>query len=443
MTQSDIWQHYDSQQIRSFLFSLEQKYPVSMAQNAYQHLVNFSANQAVPYHQWFKYREGFAGELIRHLLRRSGAQKEEIIVDPFCGSGTTNVVSWLEGYSTLGLDVNPMSAFLTNSKIDHYTGEDLCTAENFLREFAFFRELEWGGKYTELEKYFQPQLFRQLLRIREYLNALPECKGKNILTVAFLAILEDCSDRKRDGNGLRKSPTNIEDAIEYFGQKTCQILKDIQHTVPITGATGYGVYDTAFHLCEQVEDHYSGLPVGAIIFSPPYPNSFDYFESYKLELVLGNFVNSIQEIGALRKKAIRSFVGVEEQQHCDLYIDEIAREIEKVIPLKEKETGKKDARTRKVPDMLRGYFVDMRQVLAQCAQSLAAGKRTYIVIDQSAYMGKVVPTDLLLAYLGEQVGFQVGEIMVCKTARTSTQQLIKYPYLKNQLRGSIVELIKK
>lgn len=58
--------------------------------------------------------------------------------------------------------------------------------------------------------------------------------------------------------------------------------------------------------------------------------------------------------------------------------------------------------------MIRGYFSDMREVLRQCALCLNPGGKTYIVVDQSAYLGKIVPTDLLLAYLGEQEGFAVG-----------------------------------
>lgn len=93
--------------------------------------------------------------------------------------------------------------------------------------------------------------------------------------------------------------------------------------------------------------------------------------------------------------------------------------------------------------MIRGYFSDMREIIKQCSLTLSSGKKTYIVVDQSAYCGKIVPTDLLLAYFGELEGFEVGKIIECRKARTSTQQLNKYPYLKTTLRESIVVLIKK
>ena len=93
--------------------------------------------------------------------------------------------------------------------------------------------------------------------------------------------------------------------------------------------------------------------------------------------------------------------------------------------------------------MLRGYFSDMQEVLEQCSLVLETGRKVYIVVDQSSYVGVIVPTDLLLAYLGEQVGFRVENITECRKSRTSAQQLNRFPYLKNTLRESIVEFEKK
>ena len=118
MTDEKVYNYiYASAELREFLIGLEERYAIEDAQCKYQRLVNFSANIQVPFHQWFKYREGFAAELIQELIKMSGAQDDEVIIDPFCGSGTTNVVAAMRGYPTLGIDVNPMSAFITNAKV--------------------------------------------------------------------------------------------------------------------------------------------------------------------------------------------------------------------------------------------------------------------------------------------------------------------------------------
>lgn len=434
---------YDSDILQKFILSLESRYTIESAEDKYHNLVNFSTNTSVPYHQWFKYREGFASELITELISMSGAQPGECIIDPFCGSGTTNVVSIMNGYDTLGLDVNPMSAFITNAKVDHYKQSDLDSAMSYLEALKHFEEYDFKSSYEDIRKYFNDGNFRELVRIKTFLNTLGDSKAKNILLVAFDSIIIDSSDRKRDGNGLKTRTTKVDNVMHAFHSKVELIISDINLIKPNKLSIGYGVYNTAYELHDEYLKSFSSEKPGAIIFSPPYANSFDYFESYKLELVFGGYANGMAGINELRKKAVRSFIGASQQATSDPYVDMIALEIENAIPLKEKETGKKDARTRKVPNMIRGYFSDMHEVISQCALTLPSGKRTYIVVDQSAYCGKIVPTDLLLAYLGEQEGFEVGRIIECRKARTSTQQLNKYPYLKTTLRESIVELIKK
>ena len=429
--------------MQEFVLGLETKYAIESAKEKYHNLVNFSTNATVPYHQWFNYREGFAGELTKELITMSGAIPGECIIDPFCGSGTTNIVAKLNGYDTLGLDVNPMSAFISNAKITHYSPTDIELVRTLLSGLNHQQNISTNSRYQDIQKYFSEENFHYLVQIKTYIDSVNESKAKSILLVAFDSIIMDCSDRKRDGNGLKKRPSKVTNVIQYYIDKVNLILDDITSVTIPESSCGGCFYNTAYELYSEYNTHLKNIPAGAIIFSPPYANSFDYFESYKLELVFGDYAKNINDISTLRKKAIRSFIGAEKQDSCDYYVDLIASEIDKAIPEKEKETGKKDTRTRKVPNMIRGYFSDMRAVINQCSQILSSGKRTYIVVDQSAYCGIIVPTDLLLAYFGELEGFQAGRIIECRNARTSTQQLNKYPYLKTTLRESIVELIKK
>lgn len=434
---------YNSEELQAFFLSLEERYEIEDARERYHNLVNFSRNSEVPFHQWFKYREGFSGELIEELIEMSGAEKGDIIIDPFTGSGTTNVVAMLKGYSTLGLDANPMSAFIASVKTDCYSRKDIGKARSYLESLADFSEIIEKPAYEDIRKYFNENNFKELLRIKTYIDQLDESKAKNILLAGFISIVEICSDRKRDGNGLKKAPTKVSDVPAEFVAKVNLMLSDIAAEMDHDGVRGFGIYDTAFHLKDRFDECCQGKRAGVIIFSPPYANSFDYFESYKLELVFGDYADGLGGISELRKKAVRSFVGAGKQDECDIYVDALAREIEEAVPEKEKESGRRDSRTRKVPDMLRGYFYDMREVIHQCGLCLERGRKTYIVVDQSAYIGKIVPTDLLFGYLAEKEGFQVGKIIACRRTRTSTQQLRKYPYLKTAIRESIVELVKK
>src|SRR5699024_5357595 len=180
------------------------------------------------------------------------------------------------------------------------------------------------------------------------------------------------------------------------------ILSDVEFNLNKSKNISYAKLDTAFNLSRSYREVFGNRKVGAIIFSPPYANSFDYFESYKLELVMGRFVKSIKDIKKYRNMAVRSFVNNSKEKIVeDYYIDLLAKEIEQVIPIKEAKTKRKDHRTRKVPKMIRSYFSDMEKIIAQCSEILEKDRRIYIVVDQSSYLGKIIPTDILLGYIAE------------------------------------------
>jgi site-specific DNA-methyltransferase (adenine-specific) len=123
-------------------------------------------------------------------------------------------------------------------------------------------------------------------------------------------------------------------------------------------------------------------------------------------------------------------------------VEKLSAEILKRIPEKEAETGVRDGRTRLVPNMLRGYFEDMNQVMKSGFDSLSSGGMMHIVVDQSAYVGVPIPTDLIFAALAKDIGYEVTGVISCRRANTSGQQLKKFPYLKDLLRESIVSLRK-
>lgn len=162
-----------------------------------------------------------------------------------------------------------------------------------------------------------------------------------------------------------------------------------------------------------------------------------------MELLFGQLL-SPDDYQKHKKKQIRNYrICYGKELHSEYPIVEmLCNEIREEIPKKEVRTGKRDGRTRLMPNMLCGYFCDMGKVLKQLYEALDNGGSCYIVVDQSAYVGVIVPTDVILADIAKSCGFKVEEIVVCRKANTSGQQLKAYPYLGQTLRESIVCLKK-
>lgn len=444
---------YKDERLKKAVYDLEKKYKVVNEIDYFNQLVNFSKNKNIPYHGWFKYREGYSFTLISELIRRSQISKNEFVFDPFCGSGTTVVEAVLKGYSGCGIDINPMSAFISEIKCRSYSDDEMNDLSQFKDYFINNypnkeTSIDYLEKYGEVKKFFNDENYSDLLRIRELIDAILSSKGKKIFEFflcAYISIIEDVSDRKRDGNGLKTQKSKVNNVLEVYLEKITLMLNDITKNRIEEGVNAKLEFGNAMELSKIVR-RYEGIlnkELGAIMYSPPYANSFDYFESYKMEIILADYASDMKGISSFRKQAVESFIGRnEKREKARNLIDWMAEEIELAIPEKEALTGKRDSRTRKVPKMIRGYFTDMEKVISESSDVLKSGKKCYIVVDQSAYLGRIVPTDLFFAAIAEEYNFKVSEIIICRTAKTSGQQIQKYPYLRNSLRESIVVLQK-
>ena len=444
---------YSNQHLKDFIYGLENKYNITNEVDFFNQLVNFSKNKNVPYHGWFKYREGFSYTLIKELLKRCDLNEDEYVLDPFCGCGTTIVEAKLNGLSGIGIDINPVSAFISEVKCYSYDYEEILVIKNYasriINQIKIIKiEKQYMERYKEVKKFFNEDNFEELILIRQMLDSNKNKLSSKIydfFLCAYICIIEEVSDRKRDGNGLKTSKSKISNVTEYYLEKIDEMVSDIESNRISNNLVSIVEQGNAMKLSETVNKYASKIhkTIGTIMYSPPYANSFDYFESYKMEVILADYATNMKGIKTYRQQAIESFIGRPDVRDDNRdFIEWMADEIADAIPEKEARTGRKDTRTRKVPKMIKGYFTDMEKVISESSKVLPSGKKCYIVVDQSAYLGKIVPTDLFLATIAEDYGFKVNEIIMCRIAKTSGQQIQLYPYLRDSLRESIVVLEK-
>lgn len=433
---------YKNKILAEIFDSYEEKYKDCSVNYQWKNFVNFSTSAKAAYHQWLPYREGYSEQLIRFIIDEEQIPQNMCVVDPFCGSGTTLIAASGLGYANLGIDINPMSVFLSKAKLNMLNHEVIESAEPIELKLVVASEA-LKEKHSELKKYFDEWIYNDLIKLLTIVEITEEVGKKNLLQLAFICIIESCSNRKRDGNGLRSAVTKVKSVEKEFNNKLLEIKEDLLKDIG-DKPNSVVVFDSAVNIEKVYSDNRNKVgKVGGIIFSPPYANSFDYFESYKIELLLGEFVGGVKELKDLRKKAIRSFVGAR-CGDCEIdTVNMLADEIERAVPEKEEKKGKADGRSRKVPDMIRGYFCDMEKTIKGCAQILEKGRFINIVVDRSAYLGKIVPTDLILCEIAETCGLSVVKIVECKKTRTSVQQQKDYPYMKGGLRSTVIKLKKE
>src|ERR1700674_1081108 len=67
-------------------------------------------------HEWYRIILGYPDRLVTELLIRFEARPGQLVVDPFCGAGTTLVECMKMGIDSIGIDANPSSCFSARVK---------------------------------------------------------------------------------------------------------------------------------------------------------------------------------------------------------------------------------------------------------------------------------------------------------------------------------------
>lgn len=409
--------------------------------------VNFDGSSTVPVHRWFRYREGFSPAILDQL---NGHRR---IFDPFCGCGTTLMEAKRRGVHAVGTDVNPLAVFVAKVKTRDYDATHGQDFESWVLRAAQCRNTWPAPVMPLLPKLFQPEALDELLKLRMGLEACDDRKIRDLLFLCWLNILEGCSNVFKEGNGLkyrnkkrkRSKYDTVPEAVwipRYFGpslrafvqqrwRDQCRAVSGDFAQFRRQETSEINIFERSCldaTLSDEVQT------CDASVFSPPYANRFDYFESFKIELWMGNFVNDPAQMRALRNRSMRNNLTVKTGAVKK------REDLEGFLALMDDNASSVRMGIR---ETLRGYFDDV-VVLARNLQAvLEPGGRVLCVIGNSAYAGVLVPTDLLCGVIFREAGFTVESIEVARHLHVSSQQRSKMVAgLEPYMRESVITCIR-
>ena len=389
-----------------------------------------SSNQPalqIPFQRWFKFKEAFSPQFILQCVR-SMERFPTSCLDPFGGSGTTALTCQLLGVEPTTIEVNPFLADLIASKLQSYDLESL--------KRDYLEVLEVSGKLavdptgvlkeapdTLVEPgrnsrwIYSRAAAKRILAIREAISFISSESHRTLLLVVLGSILVPLSNVVVNGKG-RKYRQGWE-TRQKFGGDVDRGFRDAFLAVYTDLARFSSATRTGFtllrgdsrQLIEQCE------PVDLVIFSPPYPNSFDYTDIYNLELWMLGYLSCRDDNTALRNETVRSHVQVKR----DFSAAELpSRELKRAYGLLCRH--RRDLWDKNIPEMVLAYFGDMHTILRQVRRKLKRGGRAFLVVGNSKYAGVVIDTASILTELAPTGGFNFCRAEAIRSMRASAQQ---------------------
>ncbi|RMD89697.1 MAG: hypothetical protein D6813_10260 [Calditrichaeota bacterium] len=381
--------------------------------------VTYVPNKHIPVYNWFRYKEGFSRDLVFHLLKDLGVGKEETILDPFAGCGTTLLACKEYGCPAVGLEILPIAVYVTTVKLLNWPDPQILkkSIDRLLHKPVDHPKSQFPDVEI-IKKAFSPEVQKHILFYRDSILEFPP-PVRDFLMLGLISILEQISYTSKDGQFLRLVSKKIPPVKEVLRRQLMQMFMDLQkqqqflfkndRNVPIEIFEG-----DAREMCLPTKYHGK---ISGVITSPPYLNRYDYSRTYALELCTIS-VETFDELRGLRHRLLRSHIESKELKGREINLPALD-EILKVL-------AQKSLNNNRIPVMIKGYFEDMNLVIKNLSVYLKKGGKVALVVANARFEGEYIPTDLMLCELAKQHGFETRKIWITRFKGNSSQQMAKY-----------------
>lgn len=377
-------------------------------------------NVDAPVHDWYRFVLSFPPHLVQEYIEKFDIKQGDIVLDPFCGTGTANVECKKHGIASIGVEANPITYFASSTKCNwsadtsqmYQEAEQIAyQATGLINNCIELRRLTEEQNKLILKNSISEKPLNQVLILRDVILAAHSQYESYFLLALAKNIVYSYSNLKFGPEvGISRKKIHDVDVVSLW---LCQILtmqKDIQQ---------YSLQkDVSSFIINGDSRSISSLPirkkVNFIITSPPYPNEKDYSRTTRLESVLLGFINSKEQLRSVKAQFIRSNTKNVYKADCDSqYVANIPSitALSRAIEEKRIELDKTSGFEKLYSSVVKLYFGGMAKHFQELKSVLAKNARlAYVVGDQASYFKIPIKTAELLAEVAENMGYEVEGI---------------------------------
>ena len=381
----------------------------------------------LPFQTWRRFKEAFAPELVERALTET-RESVRHISDPFGGSGTTALAAQFLGIRPTTIEVNPYLADLIEAKVSTL---DFRNTSTFYRQVVervanaegptdpvfegappTFVEPGVNGRYI-----FSRDVARRILVFRSAIDDVVDAAHRRLFRVLLASTTVPSSNVVVSGKGRRyrarwrerQSPPTVIDNL--FRDGVLQAIQELRQFCMRKCLEYRVLRGDARKRIVEIGPH------DLSVFSPPYPNSFDYTDVYNVELWTLGYLNGAEANRRLRRSTLNSHVQlIRGFEHAGVVSETLTRTVGALRDMRPRLWN------RHIPEMIGAYARDMWIVMRRLSILLRPFGRVYMVVGDSRYAGIVVPVAEIISEIAQRVGFDVKRLEPFRAMRSSPQQ---------------------
>lgn len=358
-------------------------------------------------HGFHKYPGKFIPQIPEWAIKTYITKKEQIILDPFVGSGTTLVEAIANGNNAFGVDIDPLSSLISKVKSTPLNPKIFLTISDWIMTNKEIRKPIFIPETDNLDHWFTDEAIIKLSKLRTLIDEIP-MTFKNepqindyyeAFIIAFSGIIRRVSNADNQSQKTYVSGTKPKKPAEVFslfekqlkaflkGYEEFNLVWDGKSKATVLNSDG----DSNFVplISEKVD---------LIITSPPYIKSIDYVYNQMVELFwVGDLFSMDTQVKQnekrklytgttlVPKKAFSDFFSKKRSLSIPL-MDNIIKDV-----LKDEKNGEKHA------FIVYKYFEFMDQHFEYSNMAMNKGARYVMAVGNSTVSNvKVQTSDILI-----------------------------------------------
>lgn len=352
----------------------------------------------------------YPGKLIHHIPNyfiSLFSERGDIVLDPFCGTGTVLAEARLNSRNSYGVEINPLSRLISRVKTTPLNPQKLeKKGRDLINKYENLNGDIPIPEFTNRDYWFDHEHQHDLSKLLYLISYIENIKYREFFQVCLSSIIRKVSYADPRISPAVKSKIRLE-AIKNRGlPSVLEVFKEavnlnIERIEKYSKACDWNCF-AKIKESDAREIKLISNSIDLIITSPPYINAQKYIRSTKLEIFWLGLLNEDE-----LKKIDSDLVGTEKVfannykvLHNTGY--NLADQIVSII-------YNKDPRRAFIAYK---FYVDMSKVFQEIFRILKKGKYFVLIIGNNTIKGINVPNQEILAEIAIDKGFTIENVFV-------------------------------
>lgn len=337
--------------------------------------------------------------LLVDFLLEKYANKNDVVFDPFCGSGVTLLQSSVKGHKSIGFDINPLALLIAKVKTQQYTIRDLKKEFSDLKNKIINNRKVDIPDVKNIDYWYIKDVVRDLGRIRYVLkNSNYKYKDFFVTTFAFV-----CRNQSLTRNGEFKRYRIKAEKINSVENKVLDnFFKHTEEMIEEFDKSDNPQQDSKPLLANSENKIDKNIKYNLVITSPPYGDSRTTVAYGEYSSFGSEWTDDLHNFGTTNYRVDKESLGKAGLLNDEIYKHKTLTDILQKI---EREDIK---RANDVLNFFNGYYNAIRNIV----KNLEKKGRVCFVVGNRNVKGYQIPMDQITASFLEEMGLSFENILV-------------------------------